>query len=188
MVSRILNESARSPYDADLMLVDRFLAGDESAFTRIYEDYYPRVFALARGILIDSDETEDAVQEVFTQIYRNLVRFDRRSKLSTWIFRITVNRTIQYGRTLKFKRRQVELEQAAHQAAPDAALSIADPRIASAMRKLVASDRAVLTLYYWQELSLAEIGQSLGCNENAAKTRLFRARDRFKKLYEAELG
>ncbi len=186
MLSQVIDQSGKSSYDPDIILVERFLGGDESAFTRLYETYYDKVFALARGIILDVEETEDAVQEVFTQIYRNLHRFDRRSKLSTWIFRVTVNRTIQYGRTLKFKRRQVDIDQAYEHAAPVQETVTTDPVIAAAMKRLSPADRAILTLFYWQDLSLTEIAQSLGCNDNAAKTRLFRARERFKKLYEQE--
>ena len=52
------------------------------------------------------------------------------------------------------------------------------------MARLQPNDRAILTLFYWEDLSLQEVADSLGCNVNAAKTRLFRARERFKEFFE----
>jgi RNA polymerase sigma-70 factor (ECF subfamily) len=52
------------------------------------------------------------------------------------------------------------------------------------MEKMAPNDRAIIVLFYWEELSLNEIAESLGCNVNAAKTRLYRARERFRILYE----
>jgi RNA polymerase sigma-70 factor (ECF subfamily) len=62
----------------------------------------------------------------------------------------------------------------------------ADPRIHVALSKLRPDDRALLLLYYWEELSLQEIAETLGTNVNAAKTRLYRAREKFRGQYEGE--
>ena len=59
-----------------------------------------------------------------------------------------------------------------------------DPRVHAAMAELAPADRALLVLFYWEELSLQEIADSIGCNVNAAKTRLYRARERFRVHYE----
>jgi len=179
VVDRIKNDS----FDEDSYLVDRYLSGDLSVFELIYQKYYDKVFAIARGVLIDADEAADAVQEIFTLVYRHLKRFDRRSKFSTWLFRIAVNRSIQEARKHRFKHRTVELTEAAAKEAPVAHEEM-DPLIQAALSKLAPQDRALLTLFYWEELSLNEIADSIGCNVNAAKTRLYRARERFRVHYE----
>jgi RNA polymerase sigma-70 factor (ECF subfamily) len=179
----VINEG----WDEDLGLVDRFLSGDDSAFQALYTKYHDRVFALARGVLIDSDEAADAVQEVFTLVYRNLSKFDRRSKFSTWLFRVAVNRSIQEARRSRFKYRFVPLQEAAANPVEEEA-DQADPRIDAALAKLAPADRALLVLFYWDELSLQEIGDSIGCSPNAAKTRLYRARERFRMIYESMEG
>lgn len=175
--------SASQPYDEDLRLVDQFLAGDEDAFERLYRKYYDKVYSIARGILLDADEAADAVQEIFTLVHRHLARFDRRSRFSTWLFRVAVNRSIQSARSRRHVQRQVPLD-AAHQRQDGTTVTEHDPRIEEALNRLSASDRALLTLFYWEELSLQEIAESLGCSPNAAKTRLFRARERFRAIYE----
>lgn len=186
MVSSSYDMTKGEHFDDDLVLVERILSSDHHAFQSLYEKYYDRVYSIAKGILIDSDEAADAVQEIFTLIYKNLVKFDRRSKFSTWLFRIAVNRSIQSARRLKFRRHLAPYTDAAESVAePERPAEESDPKIGEAMASLHPNDRAILTLFYWDELSLQEIAESLGCSSNAAKTRLFRARERFKAAFEA---
>lgn len=184
-MSAVIEKAKSTGFDEDLLLVERFLGGDELAFERLYTRYYDKVYALARGVLFDSEEAVDTVQEIFTLVYRHLNRFDRRARFSTWLFRIAVNRSIQQARRLKVRPKQTELSDAlAHEA--ESPPSFEDPKVEACMAKLHPSDRAALVLFYWEELSLQEIAESLGCSVNAAKTRLYRARERFRIVYERE--
>lgn len=177
--------AGEASFDEDLVLVDRVLGGDDQAFQVLYDRYYEKVFGIARGVLLDTEESLDAVQEIFTLVYKNLDRFDRRARFSTWLFRIAVNRSIQQARKLKHKSKNVPLNEAHEQAAEERPMvDHDDPRIAESLKKLAPNDRALLSLFYWEDLSLNEIAASLDCSVNAAKTRLFRARERFRKLYE----
>lgn len=185
MVSAVIENAKVGGFDEDLVLVERFVAGDMAAFELLYTKYYDKVFAIARGILMDHDEAADAVQEVFTLVYRHLGRFDRRSKFSTWLFRVAVNRSIQEARRNKHKSKHVELKEAFAAEAPERE-EHDDPRVQASMAQLAPADRALLVLFYWEELSLQEIADSIGCNVNAAKTRLYRARERFRAIFEGE--
>lgn len=169
----------------DIILIERFLAGEADAFDRLYQRYYARVFHIAQGILLRHEEAADVAQEIFTLVYRNLPKFDQRSKFSTWLFRVAVNRAIQQARSTRHMRTETDLSEAEHTAATDTHEHWEDPTVQSVMAQLAPDDRAILTLFYWEDLTLIEIAESLGCRANAAKTRLFRARERFKKLYEA---
>jgi RNA polymerase sigma-70 factor (ECF subfamily) len=184
VVSRAI-ETLNSRYnDEDAILVDHFLANDASAFQRIYEKYYDKVLRIATGILFDREESADATQEVFALVYKNIPRFNRQSKFSTWLYRIAVNQSIQHARKLKFKKKDVALTEAASSEHEIDSPVIESESIQVALQALSPQDRALLTLYYWEEWNLSDIAASIGCNMNAAKTRLFRARDRFKKLYQ----
>lgn len=182
MVSISLNGSLGLTADDDSVLVNRVLRGDNAAFEVLYQRYYERVFALSRGIVLDNDDAADAVQEIFTLAFRNLKRFDQRAKFGTWLYRIAVNQSIQWTRKNRRHRNTGILDEAMGVAAPE--VESADPQIQAALAKLAPADRAILTLFYWEELSLSEIGTALNCNENAAKTRLYRARERFRQVYE----
>jgi len=181
-VLTIAIEKDHGQFDEDSRLVERFLRGDETGFETLYRKYYEKAFSIARGVLMDADEAADAVQEVFTLVYRNLTRFDRRSKFSTWLFRIAVNRSIQHARSIKHKRNWTELNERVPVEVPEE--SPVEPRVHESMAKLAPQDRAILTLFYWEELSLNEIAESMGIAMNAAKTRLYRARERFRVAYE----
>lgn len=184
-MSAVFEKTRPGSYDEDLVLVERFLAGDRKAFEELYSKYYDKVFSIACGVLVDHDEAADAVQEIFTLVYRHLGRFDRRSRFSTWLFRIAVNRSIQEARRHRHRWRHVELDESSAGAAPEET-DTSDPRVQAALARLAPADRALLVLFYWEELSLQEIADSLGCNVNAAKTRLYRARERFRVIYEGE--
>jgi RNA polymerase sigma-70 factor (ECF subfamily) len=180
-----MERAKQGGFDEDSVLVERFLAGDRGSFEQLYSKYYDKVFAIARGILLDQDEAADAVQEVFTLVFRHLGRFDRRSRFSTWLFRVAVNRSIQEARKNKHKKRNVDLTEAAGKVAAEEP-EVIDHKIQSALAELSPNDRALLVLFYWEELSLNDIAASLGCGVNAAKTRLYRARERFRLFYEVE--
>jgi RNA polymerase sigma-70 factor (ECF subfamily) len=184
-VSAVIDKTKSGSFDEDLVLVERFLGGDSRAFEELYSKYYEKVFAIARGILIDSEEAADAVQEIFTLVYRHLGRFDRRSRFSTWLFRVAVNRSIQEARRVRFRNKTVELTEANQKPVPEEP-DTSDPKIQAIMAKLAPADRALLVLFYWEELNLQDIADSIGCGVNAAKTRLYRARERFRVLYEAQ--
>lgn len=178
-------ESGRIPFDEDSVYVRRFLAGDASAFDTIYARYSDKVFVVAKGILLDADDAADAVQETFRLVFRGLGKFSQRSRLGTWIFRIAVNTAIQVSRRKKYKARQVDLDSIAEMPETEKTKSGEDSRANAAMATLRPDDRAMLSLFYWEELSLNEIGEAMKCGANAAKTRLYRARERFREAYEA---
>lgn len=184
MVSSIV-QSRDVGYDEDARLVARFLSGENAAFDEIYGRYRDRVYVISKGILLDADDAADATQETFSLILKNLHRFGHRSKLSTWIFRVAINSAIQYSRKLKYRNKQIELEEAINTPVPDTERTLVDEeRVEIALSKLKPDDRAVLSLFYWENLSLIEIGETLKCGANAAKTRLYRARERFRIEYE----
>lgn len=177
-----LDRAGTQIFDEDILFIERFLAGDIEAFDVLYQKHYPRVLALATGILLNPDESIDATQEIFTVVYRKLHEFDRKSRFTTWLYRVAVNRSIQHARSRARHRHQLPLSDALeHPAQP---MPSSDPAVRIAMERLALDDRAALTLFYWDELSLNEMAESLGCTPNAAKTRLFRARERFRSAYE----
>jgi len=182
VVTAIVNRVQDSTFDADILLIERFLAGDQGAFETLYRNYYDIVYSVAKGVLGDPEEAADTTQEVFRLVMRNLKRFDRRARFSTWLYRIAINRSIQQARSLHRRPRAMPLDAAS--AVSHETTEAADPRIQQALQQLAPSDRAILILYYWQELSLAEIATTMQCSANACKTRLFRARELFREAFE----
>lgn len=180
----LIEGSGLAPFQEETWLVERAQKGDETSFSTLYRKYYNKVFSIAKGVLLNADEAEDATQEIFNLAWKHIRKFDNRSKFSTWLFRIAVNRSIQESRKNRNLKNQVPMTPEAENVAQPANEQSEDPVIAEALSRLSPQDRAIISLFYWDELSLAEVGESIGCSPNAAKTRLFRAREKFKDLYE----
>ncbi len=95
-----MSQQTRSQYPArnseadrerDRALVERVIAGDQAAFSEIYDNYFPRVYAFTLKRVGDPAEAEDLTQETFVQLYRSLPSFEGRSSLLTWTFGIAHN-------------------------------------------------------------------------------------------------
>lgn len=79
-------------------LVDAAKAGDQRAFEALVRRYRKRIFALALHIIGSSSEADDITQEVFLKAYRALGQFEGRSEFFTWVYRMTVNRSLNARR------------------------------------------------------------------------------------------
>jgi RNA polymerase sigma-70 factor (ECF subfamily) len=88
----------------DRELVDRAREGDLTAFGELVRKHQPRIFRLAVHMLRDRAEAEDIAQETFVRAYQALPRFDGRSEPYTWLYRITVNLSLNAIRARKTAR------------------------------------------------------------------------------------
>jgi RNA polymerase sigma-70 factor (ECF subfamily) len=79
-------------------LVEAAKAGDQRAFESLVKRYRKRIFALALHIIGSSSEADDITQEVFLKAYRALPEFEGRSQFFTWVYRMTVNRSLNARR------------------------------------------------------------------------------------------
>lgn len=175
--------------DIDDALIARFLKGERAAFDSLFEKYQDYVYNIVNGIVGKSEEAHDVTQEVFVQVYKALPTFRRGSRFATWLYRIAVNRAVDAARASKAWRWLPLMETL--RATPDPADSPArslDRKVEqSAVQKVLQlvplQHRDVLVLRYYQDLSIEEIAEVLGCSLAAAKVRLHRARQHFKEKY-----
>jgi RNA polymerase sigma factor (sigma-70 family) len=79
--------------------------GDESAFRELVTQFQDRIFNTALGLLQHHTEAEDIAQEVFIQVFKSIQSFKGESLLSTWIYRITVTKSLDHLRSKKRKKR-----------------------------------------------------------------------------------
>ena len=163
---------------SDFELIDRFLAGDGSAFDALVQKYQRDVYRLAYRITLSVDDAKDLTQETFLQAYRALKGFHRRSSFYTWLYRITVHLCFHH------RKRSSRVESVAE--VPDAPAESAQPlhdlleaeqrhAVAMAIAALPPQQRAALTLRVHQNLSYKEIGVTLRCSEGAARANVFHA-------------
>ena len=152
----------------------------EAAFERLVERYERKVYRLCCSLLRDPDQAQDAAQESLVRVWKALSKYDQRASLSTWIYTITRNRcltAIERRRDLdSLSDPEVEHEAEAAQAVGPAS----EQDHLAVLRELVDAlperYRRVLTLFYYEERSVAEVAQMLGLPEGTVKTNLFRAR------------
>lgn len=176
-------------HEADNAAVERFLAGDRSAFDELFRRYEDYVYRIAYGIVGDPEVAADVTQDVFVQVYRSLRFFRKGSRFSTWLYRIAANRAVDAARSMKRRSRahtEENLEQRADPngdpAAGDDQLDLQE-RVMAVMDRLPPQHREALTLRYMQLLSIEEMAAVMGCSVVAAKVRLHRARLKFRDLY-----
>jgi RNA polymerase sigma-70 factor (ECF subfamily) len=150
----------------DDILVRRFKRGEEDAFDRIFEKYTVPVYSLCYRYTRNEADARDISQEIFIRIYRNLDKFRGRSKLSTWIYRITVNACISFKRS---ERHTLPLQE---QRVPEAALrerTQMKVAIDRALYELPRRQRMAFILRHYGGYTFGEIGEIMGISTGAAK-------------------
>ncbi|MDR1005271.1 MAG: RNA polymerase sigma factor [Bacteroidales bacterium] len=94
----------------DLIVAKKIAEGDKQVFETLYNEYNIRLLNLCYGMLHNKTEAEDLVQDVFIDIFNNAQYFKGKAKLSSWIYRIAINKTISHIRKKKIRNLFVPLE------------------------------------------------------------------------------
>ncbi len=89
----------------DSDLVEKILNGEKLSFEILVKKHYGKVLKISNGLLHHQQNAEDIAQDVFIEIYQSLHKFRKESSLSTWIYRITINKSLNFLK--KNKRRQL---------------------------------------------------------------------------------
>jgi len=169
-------------------LVDSCRAGDPVAFASLVRLHEGMVFSLSARLLGDAEEARDVAQEVFLQVYRQLGRFEGRSRLKTWIYRIAVNQCHNRRRFWHRRRRDREEALDAVPAEAAGARGRSSPyeearrrerarRVQAALLQLSFEHRVVLVLREVEGLTCEEVAGALGVPAGTVKSRLSRARE-----------
>jgi RNA polymerase sigma-70 factor (ECF subfamily) len=184
--------------------IARARAGDHEAFRVLVECHQGRLFRLAARVLRDEDLARDAVQDAFLKAYVSLRRFEGRSSLYTWLYRLTLNVCLDIRRRNKSDRTvewpDADLAEGALPgdpalgtaseplpSGPDAELERSEIRqqVGQAIEELPPEARETLLLREVDGLSYAEIAETLGIPKGTVMSRLHYARRRLQKLLVA---
>ncbi|MEW6712937.1 MAG: RNA polymerase sigma factor [Candidatus Riflebacteria bacterium] len=179
--------------DEDLML--QFQKGDEACFRTLVDRHKQRVFNLTYRFLNGSSDAEDLAQEIFMKIYFSKDTYKPLAKFTTWLFTITRNACFQ---CLKKKGNMVSLNEKAGESKEELLSMVTDRRsenpsetcleeekskiIADAVAKLPETQRMVILLRRFEQLSYEEIAEVLGVTVQSVKSLLFRGRCSLKEL------
>jgi RNA polymerase sigma-70 factor (ECF subfamily) len=189
---------------ADTELVARTARGEQAAFEALMRRYNGKLFRVARAILKDNSEAEDALQEAYLQAYRRIGEFRGDSQLGTWLTRIVVNQALMQLRKQKRDRVVVpfrarsgspavdqEIEDVADQQteSPSDAVLRAEVRrmLERRIDELPVAFRTVFVMREVEDMTVQETAACLSIPEATVRTRLFRARAMLRRSLERDV-
>ena len=188
----------------DAAVVAQVLAGDRDAFRVLVDRHSRSIFRVVYRMTGNQQDTEEIVQETLLRAYKSLERFELRANFSTWLYRIAVNRTLDFLNTRKAQMhkdayqivdnpgaeesKQVQLP--ATDPGPDRLLLSAEMKrkIAGAMGLLTPAERVAFTMRHMEGRSIEEISQTLNLKVSAAKNSVFRAVQKLRQQLEPYAG
>lgn len=190
-----------TPSSAELALVRRAASRDPAAVRQIVRQHNQRLYRLARAVLRNDADAEDALQEAYLKAFTHLHRFRGEASLSTWLSRITLNEAAsRLRRRKRLKRTAVDSPDSASQIIPFPIRNGSDdPERTMAQRQILhlveqATDtlpqpfRLVFVARVIEGLSVEETAALLDLQPSTVRTRLHRARKMVKKQLEAQIG
>ncbi len=176
----------------DVELIRRTLAGDNNAFSELVEKYQKQVHALAWRKIGDFHTAEDITQDTFLKAYQRLHTLKKPHRFAGWLYVIATRRCLALFRQKRLQTQVIEnidtpvsnKDAYSQHIAEEQAKTIVKEQ-QEVVKKLLAtlkeSDRTVITLHYFGEMTCEEMSEFLGVSANTIKSRLRRARNRLKK-------
>ncbi len=176
----------------DAKLIQRVLAGDDTAFSVLVNKYQKPVHALAWRKIGDFHVAEEITQDTFLKAYQRLSTLKEPQRFVSWLYVIATNHCNAWLRKKRLRTEPLEntsseaLEKATYsgyviQENERTAVEAQREVVKKLLAKLQESERTVITLHYFSEMSSAEIGAFLGVSANTIRSRLRRAQERLKR-------
>lgn len=181
-----------TPGQRDRALVDRHVAGDPQAFEDFYHEYAGMIFNIALRQSGDPELARDLAQEAFIRLFRNLRKFQGRSSLKTWVYRVVLNhcrsrlsrRKVPLQPLLDDQGRERDLLDERRGPEEQAEASSSRDLIQQALLEVDPTYREALVLRDLEELSYQEIAEVLDVPVGTVRSRIARGRDRLKTAVE----
>jgi RNA polymerase sigma-70 factor (ECF subfamily) len=184
----------------DNILITNVLNGDTEAFGQLVKKHHELLFNLSFRMLGSREEAEDVIQQVFIEAYRHLKDFHREAQFSTWLYSITLNRTRNCLRSRKSRslvsidpnwtdeEQRAEIQLTDHSPSPEKQLEKKSDLewLHKNVKFLSADYQAIVTLHYFQNLSLQDVSVRLGRPVATVKVYLHRARKELLKLWSED--
>jgi RNA polymerase sigma-70 factor, ECF subfamily len=176
-------------HTSDWFLIDKILDGEQLAFKELVEKYQTMVINTCMGFLHDKQDAEDIAQEVFIEVFGSLSKFRRDAKVSTWMYRIAVNKSLNFLRSKK--RRQwiqnfedvlgmgrLDQKQPTDMTHPQLDMEMQEEAtlLHNRINSLSENQRIAFTLNKYEDLSYSEIAEIMGVSLSSVESLLHRAK------------
>jgi RNA polymerase sigma-70 factor (ECF subfamily) len=199
------SQSSGSDVEDERQLVERAQAGDRDAFQELVERYQRKVYSICYGMLKNQQDSLDVSQDVFIKVFRYLENFNHSSSFYTWLYRITVNKCIDFIRKQK-RRSEIDYDDAIGRSGeiegdenilpstlgiqPDRVYARKELRekMLEALDTLSEKHRTILILREVEGLAYEEIADVLGVSKGTVMSRLYHARRYFQDAIKQYLG
>ena len=172
--------------------IGRVLSGDVSAYASLVAKHKNLVFSIVLKIVNNREDAEEISQDVFLKAYQSLSTFERKSKFSTWLYRIAYNAAISKTRKKKVEMVAIEETVITNYSTDEVGRNMHELEendrqliLEKALKRLPEEDNLLITLFYKNENSIEDISDITGLSVSNVKVRLHRIR---KKLYEEMNG
>jgi RNA polymerase sigma-70 factor (ECF subfamily) len=170
--------------------------GNLIAYKELVAQFTGRIYNTALGFLQNNEDAEDITQEVFIEIYQSVSQFTERSKLSTWIYRITASKSLELIRRRNRKKRtgilfslfgkedHIAVTSTSPFYHPGVKLENKERAavLFQAIKKLPLNQRTAFTLHNLENLSYAELAEIMGVSVSSVESLMFRAKQNLRKL------
>jgi len=195
MMSGQDHSNVKADETPDEVLVKRVQQGEIDAYDTLVSRHQNKIYSLIYNMTGNREDAEDLVQEVFLKAYASLKKFRGTASFYTWVYRIAINRTINFLKRRKRKRalslddvdvgvqRDPAYVELSSRDTPlrDMSISELQEKLNAALQKLSEKHRTVVILHDIQGVPHEEIAKMLKCSPGTARSRLFYARKRLQK-------
>ena len=165
----------------DTELIERCIEGDRQAFETLLIQYERPVFNAAYRMLNNKEDACDVVQTVFLKVYENFDSFDPSRRFFSWVYRITLNESINWlGKQNRLEPLQHEAADAGKSPEQEVASAELSAEIQAALMTIKTEYRTVVVLKHFLGCSYMEISEILEIPEKTVKSRLYSARQMLK--------
>lgn len=179
---------------SDLELVEEFRRGDVRSFNELVRRYQEKVYWIARRVIGTHEDADDIVQDVFVRVYDALKEFRAESGLYTWLYRITVNISLNALRKKRLKDfvRYEEMEEELESSDEGSDARVVQKEYQSileqAIDRLPAKQKMVFMMRYYEEMPYEEIAQVLNKSVGGLKANYFHALKKIQEYVRREIN
>lgn len=183
-----ISDEPIGPDDDELVLKSQ--QGDMRAFDELVERYHGKIYSLTYNMTSNREDAEDLTQEVFVKAFEALPRFRGNSSFYTWLYRIAVNKTINYRKKRNRKRamsldqfdQEIKMDDVYHdltaKGSPLRSISLSElqEKLNEALQHLSEKHRTVVVMHDMQGIPHEEIAKVVKASVGTVRSRLFYAR------------